>query len=106
MVKNFHEKYPESKTILKVVNDPLRVWKENQSIALSRCYFHINKGHDHILLVNDGKNDYGQGEVTEDIRKGILQYLLWKGHYSLPLKITFIYLKQSSSENSSHKHII
>ena len=27
--------------------------KENQSIILSQCYFHINKGHDSILLVDE-----------------------------------------------------
>ena len=37
-----------------MVNGPLRVWKENHSIAML-CYFRINKGHDHILLVDDKK---------------------------------------------------
>ena len=34
-----------------MVYDPLRVWKENHSITVFQCYFRINKGHDHILLV-------------------------------------------------------
>ena len=38
-----------------MVNDLLRVWKENHSITVFRCYFRINKGHDHILLVDDKK---------------------------------------------------
>ena len=41
-----------------MVNDPLRVWKKNRSITMFRCYFRINEGHDHILLVDDK-------EVTE-----------------------------------------
>ena len=36
-IKNFREKHPKSIITLKVVNDPLRVWKENQSITLFRC---------------------------------------------------------------------
>ena len=39
--------------ILKKVNDPLHVWKKYHSITIFRCYFRINKGHDHILLVDD-----------------------------------------------------
>ena len=34
-IKKFHEKYPGSKIILKMVNYPLRVWKENHSITIS-----------------------------------------------------------------------
>ena len=37
-----------------MVSDPLHVWKEN-SITMFRCYFHINKGDDHILMVDDKK---------------------------------------------------
>ena len=54
-IKKFHEKHPGSITILKMVNDPLRVWKKNPSITIFRCYSRINKGHDHILLVDDKK---------------------------------------------------
>ena len=50
-IKKFCEKHPGSIIILKRVNDPLRVWKENQGITF-RCYFHINKGHGHILMVD------------------------------------------------------
>ena len=39
-----------------MVNDPLRVWKENHSITMFRFYFRINKGHDHMLLVDDKKS--------------------------------------------------
>ena len=38
-----------------MVNDPLRVWKENHSITMFQCYFGINKGQDHILLMDDKK---------------------------------------------------
>ena len=54
-IKNFREKHPGSIIILKMVNDPLRVWKESHSIAMLRSYFLINKEHDHILLVDDKK---------------------------------------------------
>ena len=52
-IKNFCEKHPASTIILKMVNDPLRVWKKNHGITMFRCYFRINKVHDHILLVDE-----------------------------------------------------
>ena len=54
-IKNFREKHPGSIIILKMINDPLRVWKENHSITMFRSYFRNNKGHDHILMVDDEK---------------------------------------------------
>ena len=54
-IKNFCEKHPGSIVILKMVNNPLRAWKENYSITIFQCYFRINKGHDHILLVDHKK---------------------------------------------------
>ena len=54
-IKKFLEKHPGSIIILKMVNDSLRVWKKNHSITMFRCYFRINKGHDHILMVDDKK---------------------------------------------------
>ena len=54
-IENFLEKHPGSIIILKIVNDPLRVWKENHSMTMFQCYFRINKGFDHILLVDDKK---------------------------------------------------
>ena len=66
-INGFHEKHPQSIIILKIANNHLRDWKENQSITLFRCYFRINKGHNHILLVGDGTNDDGRRKVTEDI---------------------------------------
>ena len=33
-IKNFREKHPGSIIILKMVNDPLRVWKKNHSITV------------------------------------------------------------------------
>ena len=35
-IKNFREKHPGSIIILKMVNDPLRVWKKK--IVLSQCF--------------------------------------------------------------------
>ena len=52
-IKNFCKKHPGSIIILKMVNDPSSVRKENHSITTFRCYFRINKGNDHILLVDD-----------------------------------------------------
>ena len=59
-IKKIREKHPRSIIILKMVNDPLRLWKENHSITVfrcyfRRCYFRINKRHNHILLVDDKK---------------------------------------------------
>ena len=54
-IKKFREKHPGSIIILKMVNDLLRMWKENHSITMFRCYFRVNKGHDHNLLVDDKK---------------------------------------------------
>ena len=42
-IKNFHEKNPGPIIILKMVNDPLCMWKKNHSITIFRCYFRINK---------------------------------------------------------------
>ena len=54
-LKTFVKKHPGSIIILKMINDPLRVWEENHSITIFRCYFCINKGHNHILMVDDKK---------------------------------------------------
>ena len=54
-IKNFREKHHGSIIILKLVNDPLRVWKKNHSITMFQCYFRINKGHDNILQVDNKK---------------------------------------------------
>ena len=66
-INGFREKHHRSIVILKIVNDPLRVWKQNQSNLLFWCYFQINKDHNHILLVDNGKNDDVNGKFTEDI---------------------------------------
>ena len=57
VISNFHENHPGSLIIHNTVNDPLRVWKENQSITIFRCYFRIKKGHNYTLLVEDGNNE-------------------------------------------------
>ena len=58
-IKNFPKKHPGSIIILKMANNPLRVWKENHSMTIFRYYFHINKVYhfriDYILLVGDKK---------------------------------------------------
>ena len=54
-IKKLREKHPGSIIILKMVNVPLLVWKENHSITMFRCFFRINKGQDHILMVDDKK---------------------------------------------------
>ena len=46
-----------------MINDPLYMWKENQSITLFRCYFRISKGHYHILV---GDHDDDHGKVTRE----------------------------------------
>ena len=74
-IKKFREKHLRSIIILKMVNDPLRVWKENHSITVFRCYFHINNGHDHILLVDDKKS-------AETTWKDILCYPKRVTHYA------------------------
>ena len=40
---------------------------KNQRVTLFQCYFHINKGHDHIVLVDNGKTNDGHRKVTKDI---------------------------------------
>ena len=58
-IKNFPEKHPGSIIILKMANNPLRVWKKNHSMTIFRYYFCINKVYhfriDYILLVGDKK---------------------------------------------------
>ena len=54
-IKKFREKHPGCLMILKMVNDPLHVWKENHSITMFRCYFRMYQRHDHILLVDNKK---------------------------------------------------
>ena len=66
-IKKFREKHPGSIIILKMVNNHLRVWKENHSNTMFRCYFLSSKGHNHILLVDNAKNDNHQGKVTEAV---------------------------------------
>ena len=59
------EKHPGSIIIFKMVNDPLFVWKENQSITLFRCNFLNYKGHNHILLGHDCRNAGGYGRYLK-----------------------------------------
>ena len=80
-IKDFCEKHPGSIIIPKMVNDALRVWKESHSITMFRCYFCINKGHDHILLVDD--------KVTEATWKDILCYPKREAYYTTPFRIIF-----------------
>lgn len=77
--------------------------EKNQSSKLFLYYFHINKRHGHILLVDDVKNDDRQGQVTRDMRQDILQNLSWGG-------VMFYYSKIISHNLSNvfvkigHKH--
>ena len=66
-IKNFREKHSGSIIIVKMVNNPLSVWKKSHAITMFRCYFRISKGHDHTLLVDD--------KVTEATCKDIMCYL-------------------------------
>ena len=59
------EKHPGSIIIFKMVNDPLFVWKKNQSITLFRCNFLNYKGHNHILLGHDCRNAGGYGRYLK-----------------------------------------
>ena len=73
-----------------MLNHPLRLrmWKENQSITLFRSYFRINKGHIHILLVDDGKNDDSHGSYRRYI-KGYSTISFMEGSLSPPIKDNF-----------------
>ena len=59
------DKHPGSIIIFKMVNDPLFVWKENQSITLFRCNFLNYKGHNHNLLGHDCRNADGYGRYLK-----------------------------------------
>ena len=67
-----------------MVYDPLRVWKENHSITVFQCYFRINKGHDHILLVYN--------KVIEVTWKDILCYPKRGLHCGDRFRIIFKYI--------------
>ena len=64
-IKSFRKKHFGSIIILKILNDPLHVRKEIQSITLLWCYFHNNKGHDHILPVSEDKDYDGHKTVSK-----------------------------------------
>ena len=66
-MKNFRENDPGSTVIRKMANDPLRVF---------RCYFRINKGHDHILLVDHKK-------IPRSCEKIFYNIFYWFGTVSL-----------------------
>ena len=76
-IKKFREKHPGSIIILKMVNNHLSVWKENHSNTIFRCYFLSSKGHKHILLVDDDKNDNNQGKVTKPHKKIFYSIFYW-----------------------------
>ena len=59
------DKHPGSIIIFKMVNDPLFVWKENQSITQFRCNFLNYKGHNHNLLGHDCRNADGYGRYLK-----------------------------------------
>ena len=59
------EKHPGSIIIFKMVNDPLFVWKEDQSITLFRCNFLNYKGQNHNLLGHDCRNAHCYGRYLK-----------------------------------------
>lgn len=67
VIKNFHQTHPRSIITLKMINDYFHECKKNKSITFFRCFLYINKGHDHLLLVDDGKNDDDHGGETKNI---------------------------------------
>ena len=66
-IKKFREKHPGSVVLLKLVNDPLRTWEKNRSITVFRYYFNINKGHDHILEIDDEPNEEERVIISDEI---------------------------------------
>lgn len=54
-----------------------------------RCYFHIYRENNQILVVTDSKNDDGHRKATENIWKDVLQYILWIVEPLQPGKIIF-----------------
>ena len=51
-VRSIREKYPDIRLVLKLINDPVRLWGENRSIACYRNYFRINRGHHNIFAID------------------------------------------------------
>ena len=50
----------------KNVKLPLARVKRKSEHYIVPSYFNINKGHDHILLLDNGKNEEKHGKITED----------------------------------------
>ena len=73
-------------TTLNMVNDPLGCGK---NINLLRYFLNINKGSNHILGVDDDKNNDGHGKEIK-IYESIFHNILYKGRGSiLPIKDNF-----------------
>ena len=51
-VKTLKKTHPNSRLILKLVNDPIRLWEQMRSIQCHRNYFRINRGHHHIFTTS------------------------------------------------------
>ena len=62
-INNFRKKHPGSIVIFKMVNDSWLAWKENQSITLFQCFFHITNG----IIIFCWCIILGMRVVTEDI---------------------------------------
>ena len=67
-IKNFLEKHPGSIIILKIVNDTLRAWNKNHSTPMFWYYIRINKGHDHILMVDKATSQWRWKEAIVGVR--------------------------------------
>ena len=52
-VKSLKKKYPDSRLILKLINDPLRLWEKNRCIRCYRNYFCVNRGHHNIFKIEE-----------------------------------------------------
>ena len=67
-IKRFQEKHEDSKLLLRMVcngSEPLRVWEKARSITRFRNYFNINKGHEHILDINEADVEDDSITITE-----------------------------------------
>ena len=52
-IKQFRDKHPNSRILLKLINDPLPLWLSNRSISCYRHFFNINRGHHDIFKIDE-----------------------------------------------------
>ena len=92
-IKILRERHPGFVIILQMADDHLQKRKENQSIAMLWCYFHINVIRASSHSTGDGKNDDDHGDLYEDVWHNIIQYISWVEDLSPPIKDSITYLK-------------